>query len=52
MIEFTSLEHTSKNIMIKAVMPDAPARSAMKKAADEYAALRDFYNVSPTIDIL
>ena len=52
MIEFTSLEHTSKNIMIKAIMPDKPNSSAMKKAADEYEALKDFYGVSPTIDAL
>ena len=52
MIEFTSLEHTSKNNMIKAIMPDKPNRSAMKKAADEYEALKDFYGVSPTIDAL
>lgn len=52
MIEFTSLEHTSKNIMIKAIMPDNQNSSAMKKAADEYEALKDFYGVSPTIDAL
>lgn len=50
MIEFTSLEHTSKNIMIKAIYnPDA---KAMKKASDEYEALKKFYDVSPTIDSL
>ena len=52
MTEFTSLEHTAKNIMIKAVMPDRPDRAAMKKANDEYRALKDFYHVSPTIDML
>ena len=52
MTEFTSLEHTAKNIMIKAVMPDRPDRTAMKKADDEYRALKDFYHVSPTIDML
>lgn len=50
MIEFTSLEHTSKNIMIKAIYkPDAKAR---KKASDEYEALKKFYNVNPAIDRL
>ena len=44
MTEFTSLEHTAKNIMIKAVMPDRPDRTAMKKADDEYRALKDFYD--------
>ena len=38
--------------MIKAVMPDRPDRTAMKKANDEYRALKDFYHVSPTIDML
>ena len=52
MLEFTSLEHTSKNIMIKAVMPENPDRAAMKKALAQYEALRDFYHVSPTIDRL
>lgn len=50
MIEFTSLEHTSKNIMIKAVLDPKPA--AMKKASREYEALKEFYHVSPTIDAL
>lgn len=50
MIEFTSLEHTSKNIMIKAIYdPDA---KAMQKASSEYEALKDFYHVTPTIDAL
>lgn len=52
MIEFTSLEHTARNIMIKAVMPDRLNEASMKKAGDEYEALKSFYNVSPTIDIL
>ena len=52
MIEFTSMEHTSKNIMIKAVMSDNASDTAMKKANDEYEALKAFYNVSPTIDML
>jgi len=50
MLEFTSLEHTAKNIMIKAVMPEHPNHARQKKAEEEYRALRDFYGVSPTID--
>ena len=54
MIEFTSLEHTSRNIMIKAVKKSGrnkdDARS--KKARRQYEQLRDFYNVKPSIDIL
>lgn len=52
MIEFTSLEHTSKNIMIRAVMPKKPNNRSMKKASEEYEALKAFYNVNPTIDNL
>ena len=52
MIEFTSLEHTSKNIMVKAVLPEHPDPAAMKKALAEYEALRDLYNVRPTIEAL
>jgi SAM-dependent methyltransferase len=48
MIEFTSLEHTSKNIMIKAVK----AREASPRAQKEYQNLKDFYQVKPTIDEL
>lgn len=54
MIEFTSLEHTSRNIMIKAVKKSGrnkdDARS--KKARRQYEQLRDFYNIKPSIDIL
>jgi len=52
MIEFTSLEHTSKNIMIKAVLPEHPGQASMQKAQKEYETLRDLYQVRPTIDIL
>ena len=52
MIEFTSLEHTSKNIMIKAVKTRTPDAPASKRAEEEYEKLRDEYNVSPTIDRL
>ena len=55
MIEFTSLEHTARNIMIKAVKSNAvgAAAAAKKEAAQhQYEALRDFYHVHPTIDQL
>lgn len=56
MIEFTSLEHTSKNIMIKAVLPEkrneTAKKAAMEKATQEYEALKKFYHVKPTIDAL
>lgn len=51
MIEFTPLEHTSKNIMIKAVK-GLPYRKLQQKAADEYSRLKEFYNVNLAIDML
>lgn len=48
MIEFTSLEHTSKNIMIKAVK----TRDSNPKAQEEYQQLKEFYQVDPAIDVL
>lgn len=52
MIEFTSLEHTARNIMIKAVKTGTADSSKTKKAQEQYEALRDFYHVNPTIDKL
>ncbi len=49
MIEFTTLEHTSKNIMIRAVK-GVPYRKLQQKAHDEYEALKEAYGVSPAID--
>ena len=60
-IEFTSLEHTARNVMIKAVLPDPAAltekqrqkqESAKEKASQEYEALKNMYHVHPTIDQL
>ena len=50
MIEFTSLEHTSKNIMIKAVKARRPDDKRSLKAAEEYEKLKKEYHVSPSID--
>lgn len=55
MIEFTSLEHTARNIMIKAVKSNAQGAYARKRceaAQHEYQALCDFYQVRPCIDKL
>lgn len=46
MIEFTSLEHTSKNIMIKAVK----TKKANESALAEYERLKNYYHVTPAID--
>ncbi|MBR5315869.1 MAG: SAM-dependent methyltransferase [Firmicutes bacterium] len=52
MIEFTSLEHTARNIMIKAVKSGSPDSAKAAKAQAQYEALRDFYQVKPTIEQL
>lgn len=45
MIEFTSLEHTAKNIMIRAVNTGCPNQNAK----EEYERLSAYWNVNPTI---
>ena len=52
MIEFTSLEHTARNIMIKAIKTGSPDSAKAAKAQAQYEALRDFYQVKPTIEKL
>ncbi len=53
MIEFTSLEHTAKNIMIRAVKKEEAMKTASrKKAQEEYEALKTYYHVNPTMDQL
>lgn len=52
MIEFTSLEHTSRNIMIRAFLPEHPDSATMQKASEEYRALKTMYHVEPAIDHL
>ena len=52
MIEFTSLEHTARNIMIKAVKRFDAGGVRAAKAQKQYEELRDFYQVNPTIDVL
>ncbi|MDO4482008.1 MAG: SAM-dependent methyltransferase [Bacillota bacterium] len=45
MIEFTSLEHTAKNIMIRAVSTGRPSKRAAKQCRE----LMNFWNVNPSI---
>ena len=52
LIEFTSLEHTARNIMIKAVKAGAPDSAHAARAQAQYEALRDVYQVHPTFDQL
>lgn len=48
MIEFTSLEHTAKNIMIRAIKTNKPNLFA----GEEYKKLKDYWHVNPSIDLL
>lgn len=50
MIEFTSLEHTARNIMIRAVKRFDAGSARAAKAEAQYRALCDFYHVTPTIE--
>lgn len=52
MIEFTSLEHTARNIMIKAVKAEKPDPVRAAEAQKQYEDLRDFYHVHPAIEQL
>lgn len=46
-IEFVAAEHTAKNLMLRAVRDPSPSRE--RRAAGEYAELRDRYGVDPAI---
>ena len=50
MVEFTTLEHTQKNIMLRAVRKRAPEDPKSKRALDEYRALEKRFCVSCTIN--
>lgn len=52
MIEFTSLEHTAKNVMIKAIKSNKNVEEQRAKAKAEFQALIKEYNVNPTISNL
>lgn len=47
-MEFTSLEHTAKNVLIRAEYTGKPNQDAKEK----YQALKAFWQVTPSIDIL
>ncbi|MBR0598771.1 class I SAM-dependent methyltransferase [Sinanaerobacter chloroacetimidivorans] len=48
LVEFTSLEHTSKNIMIRAVKTGKEKKSS----GEEFRQLSEYWNVNPTISQL
>lgn len=52
MIEFTSLEHTAKNVMIKAVKLDKPSQKHIETALKQYETIKETYHINPTIDLL
>ena len=49
-MEFVSVEHTPKNVMLRAERSPSPARA--ERAAAEYLELRDRFGVSPAIERL
>ncbi len=51
MVEFTSLEHTAKNMMIKAVRTDKSIalKANQLNAKEDFEKLTDFWGVTPTI---
>ncbi|MEZ4540132.1 MAG: SAM-dependent methyltransferase [Chloroflexota bacterium] len=48
-VEFVAVEHTPKNLMIRAVLVDAPPLRAL---VDEYAALKAYWGVTPYLEEL
>lgn len=52
MIEFTSLEHTAKNVMIRAFLDKKLSKMDCRQALDAYNNLKKFYSVSPSTDLL
>jgi SAM-dependent methyltransferase len=49
-MEFVSVEHTAKNVMLRAERAPSPQRA--RRAAAEYVELRDRFGVSPAIERL
>ena len=47
-LEFISLEHTAKNLLIRAVK--RPGRGGPGQPSEEYAAFRDFWHVRPSLE--
>jgi hypothetical protein len=48
MLEFIEMEHTPKNILIRAVRRPNPKRQEAARA--EYERLRDFWQISPSLE--
>lgn len=52
MIEFTTLEHTQKNIMIRAILSRGSEDAKSKKASDQYRDLKEHFSVNATTDLI
>lgn len=52
MIEFTSLEHTARNIMIKAIYHRNKTKGQRQAALQHYEELKAMYQVNPTTDLI
>lgn len=50
MVEFTGMEHTAKNVMIRAIKKQKPKKVQMEEAEKQYKALCEYYHVKPTTD--
>jgi len=48
-LEFVAVEHTPKNLMIRAVLVNAPPLGAL---VDEYVALKAYWGVTPYLEEL
>jgi SAM-dependent methyltransferase len=51
-LEFIDMEHTPKNLLLRAVRRPGDTRTPSPRIADEYAAFRDFWQLSPYLDTL
>lgn len=51
MVEFIDMEHTPKNILIKAIKTN-PSKTYLKEKAEEYNNFKNFFNIEPMLEDL
>lgn len=51
MVEFIDMEHTPKNILIKAIKSN-PSKTYLKEKAEEYSNFKNFFNIEPMLEDL
>lgn len=51
MVEFIDMEHTPKNILIKAIKSN-PSKTYLKEKAEEYNNFKNFFNIEPMLEDL